>query len=195
MRKDGLHTEFYENGNKKSEGHYKNGKKDGNWTHLLSDGSLVCIERFKNGVKKSEDISENGRFYGKSIKWYENGVKKGEGEFIGEKIKKIGKWTWWYDNGNKKSEGDYDIKEEEGSVKDGLWNYYNEDGSKKETIEYHNGQEYICSSCKNKKSKITKEYCLSNPLNPKYREEPLYEHYGDWNINQMWNCRDFKKKT
>ena len=76
MKKDGLHTDFHENGKKKYEGYYKDGKKDGKWTHLLSDGSLVCIERFKNGVKISEDISEDGRFYGKSIKWYENGVKK-----------------------------------------------------------------------------------------------------------------------
>ena len=53
----------------------------------------------------------------------------------------------------------------------------------------------LCSDCKNKKGEVTKEYCLSNPLNPEYEEEPLYEHYGDWNINQMWNCRDFKKKT
>jgi len=73
----------------------------------LSDGSLVCIERFKNGVKKSEDISENGRFYGKSIKWYENGVKKGEGNFIGDEIKKIGKWTGWYENEQKCMEKTY----------------------------------------------------------------------------------------
>ena len=57
----------------------------------MSDGSLVCIERFKNGVKKSEDISRDGRFYGTSIKWYRDGVKKGEGNFIGDEIKKIGK--------------------------------------------------------------------------------------------------------
>ena len=89
----GPYIEFHKNGNKSEEGSIKNGEKDGKWTHWLSDGSLVCIERFKNGVKKSEDISKNGRFYGKSIKWYANGVKKGEGNFIGDEIKKIGKWT------------------------------------------------------------------------------------------------------
>ena len=143
--------------------------------------------------KKIHSIQSSDKKDDKYISRYENGQKEIEIPYKDGKIN--GKQKEWWKNGNKKSEGVYDIKEEEGSVKDGLWTYYNEDGSKKETIEYHNGQEYICSSCKNKKSKITKEYCLSNPLNPKYEEEPLYEHYGDWNINQMWNCRDFKKKT
>lgn len=191
----GPYIEFHKNGNKSEEGSIKNGKKDGKWTHLLSDGSLVCIERFNNGVKKSEDISKDGRFYGKSIKWYENGVKKGEGTFIGDEMRKLGKWTWWYDNGNKKSEGHYDIKEKDGSVKDGLWTYYNEDGSIKETIEYNNGQEYICSECDNKKGEITKEYCLSNPLNPKYDGEPDWEDDGGWYHSKMWNCRNFCKEN
>ena len=190
MSKIEKHIEHYPNGEIKEEGYYLDGKKDGKWTHWLSDGSLVCIERFKNGVKISEDISTNGRFYGKSIKWYANGVKKGEGNFIGDEIKKIGKWTWWYDNGKKKSEGHYEPEE-----KDGLWTYYNEDGSKKETIEYRNGREYICSSCKNKKGKITKQYCLSNPLNRNHEEEPAWEHYGGWHISQMSHCSDFCREN
>ena len=56
MSKTKKHIEHYPNGEIKEEGYYLDGKKDGKWTHWLSDGSLVCIERFKNGVKKSEDI-------------------------------------------------------------------------------------------------------------------------------------------
>ena len=52
-----------------------------------------------------------------------------------------------------------------------------------------------CSICKNNKGEITKEYCLSNPLHPDHEEEPLYEHYGHWNISQWRNCKDFSKEN
>ena len=121
--------------------------------------------------------------------YYENGVRKGKGELFDD-YGKLGEWTWWYDNGNIKSKGRYDWDK-----KDGLWIYYNEDGSKKETIEYRNGKEYICSKSKNNKGEITKEYCPSNPLSSEYKEEPLYEHYGDYFISQGWKCRDFSKEN
>ena len=101
-----------------------------------------------------------------------------------------GPYIEFHKNGNKSEEGSI-----ENGEKDGKWTYYNEDGSKKETIEYRNGQEYICSECDNKKGEITKEYCLSNPLNPKYEEEPDWEHDGGWNLSQMWKCRDFCKEN
>ena len=52
-----------------------------------------------------------------------------------------------------------------------------------------------CSICENKKGEITKEYCLSNPLSPEYKEEPMWEHYGDWEITQMVRCREFRKEN
>ena len=136
--------EFWKNGNLKNIKYYKGEKPDGNWTQW-----------FRTGEKKNERHYKNGQLNGLWTEWYKNGVKKGEGDFIGDELRKIGNWTWWYDNGNKKSEGHYDTKEKEGSVKEGLWIFYNEDGSKKETIEYNYGQEYICSSCGNKRGKIT----------------------------------------
>ena len=52
-----------------------------------------------------------------------------------------------------------------------------------------------CSICENKKGDITKEYCLSNPLSPEYKEEPVWEHDGGWEITQMVHCRDFSKEN
>ena len=53
----------------------------------------------------------------------------------------------------------------------------------------------LCSNCKNKKGKVTKEYCLSNPLNPNNEEEPDWEHDGGWHISQGQNCRKFCKEN
>ena len=190
---DGSFTLYYDDGQKRLDAECNNGKAIGKWTYYNEDGSLLRIETYENGIKESEDILRDGKFWGKSIRWYENGIKKGEGDFIGDEIEKLGQWTWWYNNGSKESEGHYDIKEKEGSVKNGLWTYYNEDGSKKQTIEYDNGQEYICSYCDNKKGKITKTYCTSNPLSDNYNEEPDWEDDGGWEISKGQSCREFCK--
>jgi len=52
-----------------------------------------------------------------------------------------------------------------------------------------------CLICNNKKGKITKEYCHSNPLSSEYKEEPLYEHDGGYFLSQGWNCRNFSKEN
>ena len=38
MKKNGIHTEFYENGEKRFEGTFKNGKKDGLFTWWYKNG-------------------------------------------------------------------------------------------------------------------------------------------------------------
>jgi len=52
--KDGLHTEWYENGQKKEEGTYKNGEKDGLWTEWYENGQKGREEIYKDGVLISE---------------------------------------------------------------------------------------------------------------------------------------------
>ena len=61
--KDGLHTEWDENGEKKSEGIYKNGKLDGLW-----------VEWYENGQKDYEQTYKDGRYVLGSTKvWNEDG--------------------------------------------------------------------------------------------------------------------------
>ena len=63
-------------------------------------------------------------FTGKLIIYYENGQKKGEGNY--KEGKQDGLWTWWDENGKKKREGNY----KEGKL-DGLWTHWYENGQKK----------------------------------------------------------------
>jgi len=62
--KDGLHTEWYDNGHKKEEGTYKDGKKDGLWTGW-----------YENGQKKSEGTYKDGKRIS-SKEWNEDGSVK-----------------------------------------------------------------------------------------------------------------------
>lgn len=71
---------WYENGKKKCEINYRNGKLHGKWMYL-----------FRNGQKEWEVNYKNGKLHGKLTWWYKNGNKKWEenyknGELHGKQI-------------------------------------------------------------------------------------------------------------
>ena len=51
--KNGPHIEYYENGQKMSEGHFKNGKKDGLDTFWHENGQKRSEDHYKNGKEVS----------------------------------------------------------------------------------------------------------------------------------------------
>jgi antitoxin component YwqK of YwqJK toxin-antitoxin module len=108
----GKHLCKYENGQKKTEGNYKDGKLDGKWTVWYENGQILKEENwkdnipdgnwtywFENGQKKSEVNYKDGKLDGVYNSWYENGQKKVEAYF---KDGKYTKWTEWRKNGKKK---------------------------------------------------------------------------------------------
>ena len=74
------------NGQKKSEIHYKNGKRDG----------LVTLWH-KNGKKESERYYKNDKLEGLLIKWYPSGAKRLEAHL--KNGKRDGLETFWHENG------------------------------------------------------------------------------------------------
>ena len=112
---NGKHTEYYDDGQKKEEGNYKDGEKQGLWTTW-----------YENGQKKAEINYKDGKLNGLSTDWYENGQERSEGNYKdgeanglmtgwhpnGQKWKEIslkdgkphGLETEWYENGQKKEE-------------------------------------------------------------------------------------------
>ncbi len=101
----------YENGQKKVEGTFKDGKENGKRAAW-----------FENGQKEGEATWKDGKQDGKRTEWYENGQKQEEATF--KDGKPDGKRTFWYESGQ---------KQEENTFKDGK-----EDG--KATVWYPNGQ-------------------------------------------------------
>jgi len=96
-REEGYWIYWYENGQKESEGNYKDGKKDGFWIYW-----------YENGQKDLEGNYKNGKKDGFWISWYENGklneMKESEG--IWEYGKQDGFWVFW-DKDNKKELEEY----------------------------------------------------------------------------------------
>ena len=56
-RKDGKWTEWYENGQKKSEENWKDGKREGKWTVWYENGQLMEENYYKNGELKDWKIT------------------------------------------------------------------------------------------------------------------------------------------
>ncbi len=86
---------LHENGQKKMEGNFKNGKKDGLETSWYEDGQ-----------KRSEDNFKDGKLDGLSIFWFPNGQKGNEGIYkdgITEGIHKM-----WHENGQMRAEAKFE---------------------------------------------------------------------------------------
>jgi len=92
---DGVITEYYENGQKRSEVTYKDGKEDGKWTRWHENGQKSGEGTYKSYENKYQ-LSELDGLY---TNWYENGQKRREetykdGELISEK--------YWNEDGSVK---------------------------------------------------------------------------------------------
>jgi antitoxin component YwqK of YwqJK toxin-antitoxin module len=115
-------SKWYENGQKRSEVPYKNGKVDG-----------LITWWYKNGQKNFEGTYRNGLKEGLNTSWKENGEKSFESNYTNHK--RNGPWMSWYDNGQKNSEGTY----KDGKV-DGLEIYWYQNGQKYREVSFINGE-------------------------------------------------------
>ena len=119
---DGLDTMWYKNGQKMLEGYWKDGYKDGLW-----------VEWNGKGQRSSEKNFKGGKLDGLWVEWHGNGQKKLEGR--GKDGKKEGLVTFWYENGKKKMERNY-----KGGKQDGLQERWHENGRKWMERKFKNGE-------------------------------------------------------
>jgi antitoxin component YwqK of YwqJK toxin-antitoxin module len=151
--KNGLFTEYYSNGKKKSEGSFVNGVKVGSHTEWFENGQKEKMQSFDNGIPSGDYMGWNIK--GNLIKKisYESGkIKDGyysiydengtqikvvtyDNEYITNEIYNNGKYISYYENGNIKSEG---LIADNGNQ--GLYIEFWENGQKKAEGNYDNGQ-------------------------------------------------------
>ena len=106
----------WDNGIKKLEYSYKDGKPDAKWSTWFLNGQPeeeidyqsgikngIHKQWYKNGQQKFERTYKEGIHDGKWTEWYENGQSMVEGSFLDGKPD--GMWTYWFPNGQKKEEG------------------------------------------------------------------------------------------
>jgi antitoxin component YwqK of YwqJK toxin-antitoxin module len=115
--------DLYDNGQKKLNGRYRNGIKNGKWTWWNMDGGIDRAGSYKNGLMNGlwQFYYSNGNLKGKGL--YKEGNETGhryEGILLHGQH---GKWTYWDEDGQKSAEGIF----KDG---DGLWTYWEENGTK-----------------------------------------------------------------
>ncbi len=181
LERDSTSTEWYENGQKKQERHYK--------YDILEGKSIVWYE---NGQIESEINYKDGKKDGKWTWWYKSGQKQSErnykdGELVSETKytycayvtcpieseinykdgKKDGKFTAWHENGQIEAEGNYKDGKEHGKF---TWWYENgqievegnyKDGKEhgKFTWWYENGQKRTEGNYKDGKYECKNVWC------------------------------------
>jgi antitoxin component YwqK of YwqJK toxin-antitoxin module len=121
-KEEGLHTTWYENGQKESEGNYKDGKEEGLHTTWYENGQKEAEYNFKDGMRN-----------GKLTQWEENGCKWEEGYYINDKPDKL---FGWHENGQKRCEESW----KDGEM-DGEWISWYENGQKESEGNYKDGKE------------------------------------------------------
>lgn len=109
--RNGLFTYYHENGQKRSEGVYKNNKEKGEWKWMYSDGKISEIGYF--------DDKGNKTGYWKG--YYESGALEYEGNYLDNKQE--GHWKWYYENGSICADAHFISGQQQ------QLNYYKEDGS------------------------------------------------------------------
>jgi hypothetical protein len=113
--KHGKYTSWYKGtAIKESEGNYRDGKQEGQWTFWHNNGKISSSGEFKDGMHQ-----------GKWIIYYINGQKAAESEYNRDLLH--GAYSQYFKNGQKWTEGQY-----KDGQKSGHWIFYCEDGTKKQ---------------------------------------------------------------
>lgn len=123
--KNGIYTDYHDNGNIREKGIYKNGKKNGVWE-----------EWYENGQKKDSATYKNDEFIGKRLLWHDNGQLLLE-SYWSEQHDRIKVWTRYFENGQIESIGGFD---ENGEFHGKDLQFY-ESGKIKRETHYEHGKE------------------------------------------------------
>ena len=87
FQKNGEEKSKYSNGVLRTQGNYKNGKRDGQWYSWYSTGKPWSETYFENGIKT-----------GPTKTWFENGKLRYEGQFTNDA--KTGTWKYYDEKGD-----------------------------------------------------------------------------------------------
>jgi antitoxin component YwqK of YwqJK toxin-antitoxin module len=133
-RKVGPWTYHYLSSEKRDQGEFVDGAREGLWTTWNQDGSLAReahyragefhgeLIEYEQGVKVSTSTYDMGTASGPQVLWYANGQKRLERTFVDGEV--TGPASTWYESGQLESRGELVDGEKEGA-----WQFRRRDGS------------------------------------------------------------------
>ena len=159
-KKDGYYTSFYQNGNKKTEGLFKNGAKDELWVEYFENGKIESQIQYtndsKNGIWKKYNVKGDTLL----IDNYKVDIKDGlHKEFAGNIVVEegtftnglmTGEWVYRYKDGKGNLNGKGSFNNGNGSDlgttgipkngREGIWKFYHSNGKLQAECNYLNGK-------------------------------------------------------
>ncbi len=130
-----IKTEYFEDGTKKYEGTYKDGKPDGTHTLFNPKGEVVKSKTYSEGILTGEGIMDAaGNEQGPWEEFHPNGQLKAKGEY--KDAKRIGEWVFYHVSGKTEQKGKYDKK----GRAQGVWKWFYESGNLLREENYLDGQ-------------------------------------------------------
>lgn len=118
-----MKTEYYQGGNIKYYGGFKNGVAEGVHRDYAITGEVTNAKIYKDGVLTAEGILDDfGHEQGQWKEYHPNGQIKSKGEY--KDGKRINDWVFFYSNGKIEQKGNYDKK----GRAQGIWIWYYDDG-------------------------------------------------------------------
>ena len=124
-KKDGVHEEYYPNGNTKNETSYKDGLRNGSFKVWSENGNLVMKGKYLND-----------KYYGILSSYHENGIKASEIEYDLNGVQ-IGNSTGWYDNGQMSG-----TSRMVNGLAEGVLNSWHKNGQKSEEASLKDGRRF-----------------------------------------------------
>ena len=117
--------DFYDNDQKKLDGGYRKGLKNGKWNWWNTNGSFDSAGNYRKGLFDGhwEFYHDHGQLKAKGDYRDGDGTNRDENGITTNG--RIGKWTFWHKNGLQSS----DITYKNGEI-DGIWTSWNENGDK-----------------------------------------------------------------
>ena len=117
----GPYSFYYENGDIRKKGNFKDGEKDGVWVSYNKNGQLRLREEYKNNILRRKTFYKDGKRDGNFSKFYENGELDASGKY--KNNERYGVWTSYHENGELETRGRF-----KNGNKNGTWKYFNDKG-------------------------------------------------------------------
>lgn len=181
-------TEYYEDGTKKYEGTFKDGKPEGIHNLFNPKGEVIRTKVYADGILTGEGIMDAaGNEQGPWEEFHPNGKLRAKGEYLN--AKRTGEWMFYHANGKTEQKGRYDKK----GRPQGTWKWYYESGNLLREEQYLDGQrEGNMTEFSDSGGVITKGDFLEGQREGKWEYYMGdYKELGEYRTGQMsgvWNA-------
>jgi len=149
----GWSENYYESGQKMSEGELMQQAETGKWSYWYENGNLKCTGYYTEGTRDSlwrwydesgrrllkSGAYQKGLEHGSWVNYHSNGVISDSGSYVDGN--REGPWKYWHENGRISMEGEWS-----NGARSGRWIFYYNNRQQAEEVYYQDGRPLLIES-------------------------------------------------